>query len=53
MAAGVPDILERILARKREEIEAARTAVPIAEMRSRAAAAPPPRDFMADRKSVV
>jgi indole-3-glycerol phosphate synthase len=47
MAAGVPDILERILARKREEIEAARAAVPFAEMQRRAEAAPPPRDFVA------
>ena len=39
------DILERILARKREELEAARVAVPLAEMQRRAAAAPPPRDF--------
>ena len=40
------DILERILARKREELEAARAAVPLAQMRERAAAAPPPRDFV-------
>jgi indole-3-glycerol phosphate synthase len=39
------DILDRILARKREELEAARAAVPLAEMQRRAAAAPPPRDF--------
>ena len=39
------DILERILARKREELEAARAKVPLAEMQRRAAAAPPPRDF--------
>jgi indole-3-glycerol phosphate synthase len=44
--AGVPDILERILARKRAELEAARAAVPLAEMQRRAAAAPPPRDFV-------
>jgi indole-3-glycerol phosphate synthase len=43
--AGVPDILERILARKRAELEAARAAVPFAEMQRRAAAAPPARDF--------
>src|SRR6185295_7382653 len=41
------DILERILARKREELEASRAAVPLAEMQRRAAAAPPPRDFAA------
>ena len=40
------DILDRILARKREELEAARAAVPFAEMQARAAAAPPPRDFV-------
>jgi indole-3-glycerol phosphate synthase len=39
------DILERILARKREELEAARAAVPLAQMQARAASAPPPRDF--------
>ena len=39
------DILERILARKREELEAARLAVPFARMQALAAAAPPPRDF--------
>jgi len=42
----VADILERILARKRAELEAARAAVPFAEMQRRAAAAPPPRDFV-------
>ena len=44
--AGVPDILERILARKRAELDAARAAVPLAEMQRRAAAAPPARDFV-------
>jgi len=44
--AGVPDILERILARKRAELEAARAAVPLAEMQRHAAAAPPARDFV-------
>jgi len=42
----VPDILTRILARKRAELEAARAAVPLAEMQRRAAAAPPARDFV-------
>jgi indole-3-glycerol phosphate synthase len=47
MTAGpAADILDRILARKREELEGARTAVPLAEMQRRAAAAPPPRDFV-------
>ncbi|MEK6245794.1 MAG: indole-3-glycerol phosphate synthase TrpC [Pseudomonadota bacterium] len=41
------DILQRILARKREELEAARSAVPFAEMKKRAASALPPRDFVA------
>ncbi len=40
------DILERILARKREEVEAARAAVPFEQMQKRAAAARPPRDFV-------
>ena len=40
------DILHRILARKREEVEAARAAVPLSEMQRRATAAPPPRDFV-------
>jgi indole-3-glycerol phosphate synthase len=41
------DILTRILARKRGELEAARAAVPLAEMQRRAQLAPPPRDFAA------
>jgi len=40
------DILARILARKRAELEAARAAVPLAQVRERAEAAPPPRDFV-------
>jgi len=40
------DILDRILARKREEVEAARAVVPLAQMQARAASAPPPRDFV-------
>src|SRR5262245_13317661 len=39
------DILQRILARKREEVEAARAAEPLAALEARARAAPPPRDF--------
>ena len=46
MTKTAADILDRILARKREELEAARAAAPLAEMRRRAAAAPPPRDFV-------
>jgi indole-3-glycerol phosphate synthase len=45
------DILERILARKREEVEAARAVVPLAEMQRRAAAAAPPRDFVGALKA--
>ncbi len=40
------DILERILARKREELEVARLAAPLAQIQERAASAPPPRDFV-------
>lgn len=39
------DILQKILATKREEIAAASAAVPLAQMRLRAAAAGEPRDF--------
>ena len=46
MTGTAAGILERILARKREELEAARAAVPLAEMQRRAVAAPPPRDFV-------
>ncbi|HTQ76394.1 MAG TPA: indole-3-glycerol phosphate synthase TrpC [Burkholderiales bacterium] len=42
----MPDILERILARKRAEVEAARADCPLARMEERARAAPPPRDFV-------
>jgi len=41
----VTDILTRILARKREELEEARRAAPLAQVQERAAAAPPARDF--------
>ena len=39
------DILRRILATKRAEVEAARAAIPLAEIERNAAAAPAPRDF--------
>jgi indole-3-glycerol phosphate synthase len=52
-ARAAPDILERILARKREELEAARAAVPFAEMQRRAAAAAPPRDFVSALRAKV
>jgi indole-3-glycerol phosphate synthase len=42
----VADILRRILATKRAELEAARAAVPMAEMERRARATPTPRDFV-------
>jgi indole-3-glycerol phosphate synthase len=42
----VSDILRRILDTKRREIDAARAAVPLAEMERRVRAAPPPRDFV-------
>ncbi len=41
------DVLQKILATKREEVAAASAALPLAEMRVRAAAAPAPRDFAA------
>jgi len=40
------DILRRILATKRAEVEAARASVPLAEMERRARAAAAPRDFV-------
>jgi len=40
------DILDKILATKREEIAAGLVAVPLAEMRARAEAQPPARDFV-------
>ena len=40
MSTARSDILERILRRKREELEAARAVVPFAEIQKRAAAAP-------------
>ncbi|HLX80527.1 MAG TPA: indole-3-glycerol phosphate synthase TrpC [Burkholderiales bacterium] len=41
------DILQRILARKREELEASRAALPLPQMEARAKSAPLPRDFVA------
>ena len=46
-APGIPDILARILERKREEIAAGTRATSRAEMRRRAADAPAPRGFRA------
>ncbi|AGA32068.1 Indole-3-glycerol phosphate synthase [Thioalkalivibrio nitratireducens DSM 14787] len=45
--AGVPDILQRILARKQEEIQARCAARPLPELEARARAADPPRGFRA------
>src|SRR5688572_29546649 len=53
MTGPAADILERILARKREELEAARAAVPFAEMQRRAAIAPQPRDFVAALRAKI
>lgn len=39
------DILERILQRKREEVEARRSRLPLAELRARASGLAPPRGF--------
>ena len=44
---GIPDVLARILERKREEVEEGIRRVPLAEMRRRAADAPAPRGFRA------
>ena len=46
MAGAGSDILDRILARKRKEVETARAAVPMAEVQRLAGAAPPTRDFL-------
>lgn len=45
------DVLEKIVATKRQEIETARRAVPVELLRERLAAAPPVRDFAAALKS--
>jgi indole-3-glycerol phosphate synthase len=42
----VSDILKKILATKTEEVVAAKARVPLAELRARAADAPPTRDFL-------
>ena len=41
----MPSILDRIVAQKREEVAAARVAVPLAALRERIAGRPPARDF--------
>jgi indole-3-glycerol phosphate synthase len=47
------DVLQRILDTKREEVRAARAALPLAEMERRAHAAPPPRDFVGALRSKI
>jgi indole-3-glycerol phosphate synthase len=47
------DILDRILARKREELEAARVSVSLVEMQKRAATAPSPRNFVAAMRTKI
>jgi indole-3-glycerol phosphate synthase len=49
----MPDILTKILARKREELDAARAAVPFAQIEARAKSAPPPRDFVAAMRAKI
>jgi indole-3-glycerol phosphate synthase len=49
----VSDILQRILETKREEVKAARAALPVREFEARARAAPPPRDFVAALKAKI
>ena len=43
---SIPDILEKILAVKRQEVEAGLAALPLAALRVRAQAQPPARDFI-------
>jgi indole-3-glycerol phosphate synthase len=47
------DILQRILATKRAELEVARVAVPLSEQEARARAAPPPRDFVGAMRAKI
>ncbi len=46
-AAKTADVLERILAARRQALAQAKQTVPAAKLEERAAAAPPPRDFAA------
>ena len=50
---GIPDILARILERKREEIASGSRSVPLADLRRRATDAPPPRGFRAGLEAKV
>ena len=47
MVPNLNDVLQRILARKHEEVAARRAALPLADIAARAAAAPPVRGFAA------
>lgn len=47
MVPNLNDVLQRILARKHEEVAARRAALPLVEIAARAAAAPPVRGFAA------
>jgi indole-3-glycerol phosphate synthase len=49
----VSDILDKILARKAEEIAAAKRERPLAQVRDEASAAPPPRDFTAALRAKI
>lgn len=46
MAAEIPDILKRIIEHKQAEVAERRGRMPLAEIRARAADAPPPRGFV-------
>jgi indole-3-glycerol phosphate synthase len=50
---AVPDVLQRILARKREELAARAARVPLRELRARAGEAPPTRGFAAAVQAAV
>jgi indole-3-glycerol phosphate synthase len=50
---GVSDVLERILAVKREEVLAARQAKPLEVLRREAEAAPAPRDFVGAMRAKI
>jgi indole-3-glycerol phosphate synthase len=47
------DILDKILARKAEEVAAAKNAAPLAALRAKIEAGPPPRDFAAALRAKV
>jgi hypothetical protein len=50
---GTPDVLHRILARKREEVDGRAARVPLHELQAQAADAPPPRGFAAAVEAAV